>query len=799
MDRATADITAKLSTSETLINKLDLEKWPDEDVKIFNAIISDKRQLEREHHIRSAMQAGVRPQLRNLTTEDLISNTHADWRYDKDTAGYRYNRKGCALSRGVKNCAHDICKEAKSKEGITYLEYDTIIHYAQRIAKATRPRIKDALQKQRDIQLIKDKQEIVEWKEKACKKFKYLGKDAYQAITAAAEMFDPSLASPYKPAPESVDNVVERIGRTLSRLRINCLDKQEKEFLSVATDLLSSTDPNYSLPNPGWHWRNHLQFFPFFRDVFYNHLEAAIGSVSFILDLNSTVTYETDYKLRSFHEEICHLMSHAERDVRCRKWLTVEKALQSLVQRVGNETKDAKNIKDKLPEGYFYHALQRCATIETAARDRATKVVSAGTIPAPGREIKNTLSDVLAVALAKSPFPSMTHMSLDHDLKKRRYSALVGYAIDLLRGGINEQDLKNEMICYFVHDQFAVDPTRALPEYDPQSLDEFANDLRRVYKDSPHFPVVLGILDQVKECVASQPHGCLACIVTFDRSESGSKTGEKVGPPGHQPPRFLIQWLPGMKRDDPNIHDQPREEFVRDFANNALSNGSFVSLMRPLLARGATESFDAYLRVLNYTGFIAPGCDTRIEDMPELEYLLATSKDLAKTFGSSKDALQLFFNDRYREGFCATKTMVILAMMLPSLAAYNPDTVKAILQSIKDITRDKPTAIQEDWLPSVSSMGRLIVETYGILMLETVRVFQQANVDIFVLSCIWIMMYLAFITSDVSMSVQRSSNLMSYLVMLLKVSREKASIVYLTDILQKTVSASVLCQDPQNC
>ena len=55
--------------------------------------------------------------------------------------------------------------------------------------------------------MTKDREAGQEWKEKAIKKFKYLGKDACDALLALAHQFDKTVTLPLIAPPERPDNV----------------------------------------------------------------------------------------------------------------------------------------------------------------------------------------------------------------------------------------------------------------------------------------------------------------------------------------------------------------------------------------------------------------------------------------------------------------------------------------------------------------------------------------------------------------------------------------------------------------
>ena len=110
--------------------------------------------------------------------------------------------------------------------------------------------------------------------------------------------------------------------------------------------------------------------------------------------------------------------------------------------------------------------------------------------------------------------------------------------------------------------------------------------------------------------------------------------------------------------------------------------------------------------------------------------------------------LEDFLRDRYSEGWCIAKIMVRLTVILSRLSAYNTLSAKCVLKDMARLLVTGTSALPASWLPCFRTITRGILQIYGYLVLESTRVFGRADVDQFVLSCIWILLLHALISSS---------------------------------------------------
>lgn len=145
-----------------------VDGWTDEDIRIYNELLTERAKLEKEKT--ELEQKSARHQAeRALLNEDAAA-------YDKlfkaDLGGdYKFlGKTSCCLdfeqnkstagklisSNSI--CHHEVCGRAKT-QGLSWMEMDTVKYYHSRISSEKSQRMKNALRKQRDVELARVKKE----------------------------------------------------------------------------------------------------------------------------------------------------------------------------------------------------------------------------------------------------------------------------------------------------------------------------------------------------------------------------------------------------------------------------------------------------------------------------------------------------------------------------------------------------------------------------------------------------------------------------------------------------------------
>ncbi|RMZ81707.1 hypothetical protein DV737_g2438, partial [Chaetothyriales sp. CBS 132003] len=142
--------------------------WTDEDIRIYNELLTERAKLEKEKN--ELEQKSARHQAeRALLNEDAAA---FDNLFKAQLGGeFKFTGKGSCcldvasdssctgeLTARSTGCHHEICTRAKS-QGVSWMEMDTLKYYQARITSEKSQRMKNALRKQRDVELARVKKE----------------------------------------------------------------------------------------------------------------------------------------------------------------------------------------------------------------------------------------------------------------------------------------------------------------------------------------------------------------------------------------------------------------------------------------------------------------------------------------------------------------------------------------------------------------------------------------------------------------------------------------------------------------
>lgn len=219
-----AYILEHLILAPTMTSKLDKSNWSHREKKAFDVLVHGTRQMIRDKSGNTAASS----RNRNLAAADLAW-AHRDFEFDLNMFNHKYVGDGtCLLESSQSICDHEFCRDALTNGGISYLEFDTIDYYQQRISTAKGSRMKDALRKQRACQLLKDKEYWEKLRKKLQEKMKAIGTEAGQSLLGAVYGGD---RLSFGTNPDSLQrNAVVLVGRMLSSLRVANLSIVKSQF-----------------------------------------------------------------------------------------------------------------------------------------------------------------------------------------------------------------------------------------------------------------------------------------------------------------------------------------------------------------------------------------------------------------------------------------------------------------------------------------------------------------------------------------------------------------------------------------
>ena len=145
-----------------------VDGWTDEDIRIYNELLTERAKLEKEKN--ELEQKSARHQAeRALLNEDAAAydklfkaELGGDYKFLGKTAcclDFEQNKSTAGkLVPSNSICHHEVCERAKSR-GLSWMEMDTVKYYHSRISNEKSPRMKNALRKQRDVELARVKKE----------------------------------------------------------------------------------------------------------------------------------------------------------------------------------------------------------------------------------------------------------------------------------------------------------------------------------------------------------------------------------------------------------------------------------------------------------------------------------------------------------------------------------------------------------------------------------------------------------------------------------------------------------------
>lgn len=188
--------TPVLENGHTAADGRNVEGWSPADIKTYNELLNERSKLEKE---KNALEQKAE---RRSTERALLNQTGTNFEvlFSKQASGdFKYKgQNACCLDLAnadrctgksdpqIVPCHHEICSRAKHN-GISWTEMDTIKYYEMRIFSEKSERLKKALRKQMEVELVRIKK--VEDEEAAAKarKIALLDKADREALRKVSE------------------------------------------------------------------------------------------------------------------------------------------------------------------------------------------------------------------------------------------------------------------------------------------------------------------------------------------------------------------------------------------------------------------------------------------------------------------------------------------------------------------------------------------------------------------------------------------------------------------------------------
>ncbi|KAJ9655699.1 hypothetical protein H2198_005496 [Neophaeococcomyces mojaviensis] len=769
------DITSRLAGTKSLFDKLDTSQWDLNDLRIYENLIEERRQIEMNHHRLAVSDVAVRPGQRKMTTADLKDSAGAKFKYDAEYASYRYTGGDTCVLDDAESCCHEVCRRAVN-EGLIYLEYDTVMHYDQRIAAAKTARMKDALRKQRNIQLVKDLKDDEEWKQKCTKKIGCFGKEASEAIVVAASQIL-GWTSPQVKIELEPDTTPEQVGRALSKIRLGLLSPEKNTF--------GETFIRRLIPSKyvGLSWKNPAQYLEYLGPIQVCHLEAAILNIRQTLELSAMLYYETHFCLQRFLND---LRSLARQNVlpnrRYRAGLTVAELLHNIKASLSQD-----NGTMSKSEAYtvpLLKVLMACVRIESHARSEMWKTQEdcARNFYDPNQK----LTEIKLKALDQSPMPSISKLALDRlEGINKEYCAL-GSLLTKARAGLSVDDLADAALA---HVQKLADDETAKLGSTCRSLSAALEALRK--RDEPNTKTMQPYDQLAKALLQTETE--TICLESRHNKDFLQKAEEIEK---HMKPMLTClfegdmsyHFLPGMRNEESQLLLTEYLRVAVQEANRETFKNGWNNIVAHNIYRGVGEAFYVFRCIKKDVIFHA--------DSVILQSLLDHSDEAVDLLTQSGNDIPEFLCEHYRAQWCLSSTFVKLLATLPHLSALNPNSARRALQTLSHLVHGPMNCIPEEWRSDLQSLSRVFLDTYGYLALESIHSFGRADVEQVVLTLLFILGFHTLIVGDVKKANSNLEYIKCFMTVVLRLPGSNQRTPWMPQVIQslsKLINTAGLC------
>ena len=672
LDKLKADVTARLASTTS--------KLPAKEREAFEALVNERTLGERQQH-----QPGGP---RKLTAADL-RGAPVDFKYDENTAGYKFIGKAkCALDGHVGGCHHRVCVQAKG-DGISYLEYDTIMHYKRRILAAKTPRMKDALRKQRDVQLLRDREASAEWREKTIKK---LGLDKLGPGDTTLD------AAPILQEDTRPDNAIEQVGRALSNLRLGALSDTKQEFANIVQARITAGHGGRA-GTQAYHWRNPARLVEFFANVQITHIDAAVMNIRDILELNATLSYEVEYCLRGLIGQCRELITHFELDRRSVPGYTLAEALHDVKEMIqhkiktrkvssvdgatDNDAEDSNGSErgeatdgdpDMIPTNDIYYILANCATVERSHSKEMMR--AAGKSVADQVVPDEKLKQIKEAGLVDSLLPSISVIRFNSDCEHAKKLAAVHWILDMAE--------RKESIAQL--QQIVVEKVLSITGNNPH---EYLN----IWED------ISGVEDQLSQLENEKPYSTEHDVVRIALDKAQVVLSSLVAE-----------------------HDKVSEE----------GGGDHKKL-------NTDQIWD-----LHSLGETMPSPNLKTYSL-----FLQSPEKHGLRFANPEYTIVEFLHERRLEGWCCPGAIVRLVTIAPWICSRNPLRAKSIFKQLSilidgGVLRDRTLPVE--WAEPLRNVGEAILHTYGYLTMECTHIYGRSDVEQVVFTLLWRLVFDALVS-----------------------------------------------------
>lgn len=690
----------------------------------------------------------------------------------------------CLLEHSEAPCHHSICQRLKAEDGISMLEYDTIAYYDLRISSAKGERTKDALRKQRDCQLVRDKGDVDRWQHKVLDKIKSFGTHAYQSLMNVTSQHYLASAANSVSAPR---HAVISVGRRLSALCHAALSADQQQFGEAIARRIAGDQAGTSS-----HWWDPSRYLTYFGPVHVNFLHAAVTNVCDVLNLSATLCYEVDYCLRAFLEQFRCILKHIPHTKKSSKDVTVTQILHHAIQLIQLEQAlERPGVLTKLLSGEIYDALLACSFLDEKTRAAIHEADDhcVDNLTYPG----NRLDKIRENAVKSAPLASLLHISLEPALRISKLNCIIRILAKKTTTHPHRQLLEE-----------LVQQIWSLAGGCPSKVFLAAQDLQGMLSSLAYQASAHSITHQEKSVIGNllvQAEAIWTRDVdafnekTFNRDVTAMEKAEIACKRDTSLCVISInQAYPGMATEDCQEFTQG---YCEDLIRHQMSpkDTSYQELwfktIKENIWRGITEAFLVYRH-------FHPCSELPILDT-ELSAILSEVHESDRIlFGGGDQSLVEWLTNRYRQGWCATAAFVRLLVVVSHLSALNAMSARKMIQQFSWMTREPGNLIPNEWQRPIATLSAATISFYSILVVECTHAFGRSDIEQVVLTLLWLTMIHILTTETTLQAKFRFDYIVQFLKSTLCIQDEHITLMA-THLFVILEDEQLRCVDPQNC
>lgn len=707
-----------------ITNNMDVSKWSKKDRDNFNGLMEEMGQTICNRQLDNFTKAATSGQ-RSMTKADLDwTNPGHAWA----SHPFTYSCSGpvaCLFDNSQPICHHEVCARFNTDDGISALEHDTVSKYTHRIRAAKTQRMKDALRKQRDCQIEKDKAVWDDWKQRFDTKLQQCSKEAYDTFygTKGRDTKSPELLPSTTQPPE---HPIISVGQALSKLQSATLSVERQEFVEfvisrIKPDLKSSSD----------FWWDPSSCLSYFGPVDIGHIDAAITNVCEVLNLNAALPYELDYCLRAFLKQFKDLLKHLSHSQKTFKGLTVNRALCHALDLFKPGDNAKRNYKSStLARREIYDVLSECSMLVSKDHSKILQLADqcADTLTYPDDRFEKIKDQ----AVRSSPLPPVAEISMTGMTRSSKLACIWR----ITRKKLNDVP-KTQSI------QELVQQIRILANNCPSEFQSRSEYLAEVLTRGGHNRVISAAEQLTLQGLLTEAEAVWAVEADAYNEKVAVKNTRATAEAEQEyqcDPSFCVfsidQDIAGMTRENCK---ELALAYCRDFIlhrhdlEGSAYRYSWFKTIRKNLWRGVTEAFLAYRHF--------HPCSELPTLHGDLSVLFTKFSDSDKILLEKTDTSVLrYLMCRYQQGWCPAATLLRMLVFLCHVSALNPAWNKRVLQQLDWLCRGSMQDLPVNWRQPLRLLSLAIIQFYGFLIVECTYIFGRYDVDQVVMSTLWLMM-----------------------------------------------------------